>query len=711
MSDVSWTITPPGGGVAVAMHALGVEVARVNFRLDDSSRMILRAARDIDAEGAWYGADEIVTVMRDGLPYFSGRAIPGYDASPDGEWATVELIGPYEDLTQITYQESWAVGAGSVMMPFAVLGLNSSGAHISTGDQISQAVGHAVSRGAYLQNGGAPEGVYLWPTEARNMSCEAVMRESMRFHPDWVAVEMHNTAPPTLMVQSRNALPVVTLDVPDPKLVSISPNARIDMSPLGVRVIYQTATIIDGEVYRDYAEDTAGATDGRRVITAVIDLAGAQMQTQKQRIQTRTLPDAGNTGQAKDWLKKKFPQLAEVSDGAWEVSFVGKSLMMDEDEEPPPVNPAATRLNVSSVNDLPRELVRGSIEDWMRRTVGRVCVKVEIKVNGGTSDERKTLDLFRGYREYVVTATNAVTKLYKGISQWTPPADRPAIGLAAAVMAGTGSVYEGAVALTNDELPAGQWTGRRISVTCNGQIILPPTLVHSHDCDLTTGEEVISFGPSPYASPEDLYEIQRAIRQRPVTWWSAAERASNQLGSETKPSARGDTVTGFDIPETISPGGGGGADGPLGELVPTTVLPPDVGGGGLPPSSGLTRVYVTTGFWNGILPTNVGASFDVPSSVDTWFFAVASLNQTGDRFTMTSWSIVTGGSASAHQTSAWPTNGDLPATFVVPLGKYSGATGRCSASKSGSIWSEVVTSNIRQQDGAVSFTRSILARR
>jgi hypothetical protein len=95
--------------------------------------------------------------------------------------------------------------------------------------------------------------------------------------------------------------------------------------------------------------------------------------------------------------------------------------------------------------------------------------------------------------------------------------------------------------------------------------------VHSVDFDEETGRMTLGFGPVPHLAPADFLEMQQILRFRPTRWWSFEERESNRIGGEFKPSAAGDTVGGYDVPQTIfaTPEAGTGASGAFFTLIVT----------------------------------------------------------------------------------------------------------------------------------------------
>lgn len=544
--SVAWTI----GGSSLA--TLGLDVATATFRAGAASELTLRRVAAFDA-APLYNYDAPITLVRAGTPYFSGKvkSRPAWGRS-SGEGQIIRIADAWQDLEDTVYMEPWAIGTGSTDYPMAVLGVDSSGSAITSGEQIEEAISYAISAGVNLQLGAVPAGLPLWPSEVRNVSCAEVIRLSLRFHPDWVPWIDHSTTPPTFNVTARAALDVRTLNLSGTGDVeSFSIQRRDDLKPESVRIVYANATIIDGVTYRDHVIDkwpAAGPDEGPRVLSSVIELAGGQMQFQKSRIQTRTLPTDQAT--AKAWLKLKFPHLKDVPDAHMAVNGFLKELVEEAEPHPDPVNPRAERMEVTDATDLPRELVRGTIEDWMRKKVGKIRISASVRPAAGASAASKAA-IAKGCPAVTVTATNAVTKIYKGVTSWVAPETAPA-GIAQAVYESLEAYqFEGDVTIVTDDVSATRWHGSALNLTGGlGEWATMKALIHQASVDIESGSVSLSFGPAPYLAAEDFLELQRLLRGRRPTWTSQEERTSNELGAEFAPGSKGDTVSGYDQPET-----------------------------------------------------------------------------------------------------------------------------------------------------------------
>lgn len=529
------------------MAALGLEFVGGTFNTGTRSVMTLRKVGDFK------GADPFpwgtpVTLTRNGQPFFQGKvnSLPN-SASEDDESQGIEIVDAWQDLEETIYEEEWPAGSSSVKLPIAILGRKASGDACTDAEQIEEAVACAVAAGVSIQMGSIPAGLPLWQSEVRNVSVAEVIRLSLRFHPDWVPWIDHATMPPTLNFTARASMASRTIDIGDGDATSVSITRRDDLRPEAVRIIYMNATIIDGVTYRDGKVDlypAGGPASGPRVISNVIELAGGQMQFQKQRIKTRELPS--DHGEMKAWLKKKYPDLKDVPDGHWSVKMLSKKLVPepDDDPDPEPINPQAERLHADDVDDLPRELVKGTIEDWMRKKVGRVRIEFSVKIlPSANAASKKLLEPLLTITALTPVATNATTKIYKGVTQWVAP-DKVPTGIAEAIYSSLSAYqYEGSITTVMEDVSGDRFHGRKLNIAGGrGEWAAMNALVHSASFDIASGSTTVSVGPAPFLAAQDMLELARLLRGRPVTWMSEDERTSNELGAEKDPGSKGDSV-------------------------------------------------------------------------------------------------------------------------------------------------------------------------
>lgn len=557
---------------------VGLTLAGGGFRTQGVSFATFDIAADFDAAEVWAYGTSVTLSHADGetvTPFFRGRIKRiGKEGRPEYEGHDYALEDAWADLEATIYQETWGIGAGSYLFPRAVLGIGfdtgtAAWGRIGVGTQIRKILEYAISVGVDLQIGSIPDGELLWPTEVSNTFCSELIQSCLRYHPDWLPWIDHTTSPPTFHVTPVDALDPLEIDVTGSEdTEGFRVTRRDDRLPASVRMVYEFATTIDDEVFRNAVIDKFpgdGPDGGPNVLQAMIPLAGLQMQTQKSRIQTRTIPTDESHAAAKSWIKQNYPHLANVAEEDFTVTSLTRYLIEDTEDHPEPINPRAERLSVTDVDDLPRQLVRGSIEDWMRVKVGRIWMEVTIAPAGGAGAPALAA-ISKGTPGFSCTATNATTKTYKGITQWIAPEDVP-VGVAQAIYQSihAGPKHDGFATITETEISPVRRYGKAANLTGGltewSEMNAP---VHSVDWDVASGTSVVGFGPVPELAPADFLEYARMIRRRPTRWWSVDERAGNKIGSDTEPSASGDTVGGYDRPEVVFEPSGVGADDVVG---------------------------------------------------------------------------------------------------------------------------------------------------
>lgn len=565
---------------------LGLTMVRGAFRTAAPSFILLDTAADVEAAPV-FAYDQQVTVVRkeDGVAknFFVGRMSPvTRSARPEYEGHAYVVEDAWAQLERTIYQEKWwtKVGANLVekwspRIVFAIKGQ-------AIGQAIRKIVNYAAEAGVSIQMGTCPDGEQLFCSESTNISCAEALITCLKHHPDWIPWIDHSTSPPTLNVTDVDAATernhvFRTAESPDDFEDTISDfeiTKRDDLLPEGVVLVFELAMTYEDEVYRQIALDKYPGDcpeRGPNILTAFLPLEGMQMQMQKSRVMTRRIPSgpANPSGSVvKKFLKRKYLHLRDVPEDRFAVTEFTRELLLedldasekiDEDEDadfpadPPSISRQAKRIKAQTVDDLPRELVSGQIEDWMRRKVGNLLIKAKISPTGAaTAEEKKKIAI--GCRPKSVVATNATTKLYKGISQWVPAEDVP-VGIAQATYEAIhkSMPHDGFVELTMEDVPDTRHHGTVVNI-----LGLDPTWaemrapVHSVDWEMESGKVRIGFGPVPELAPADFLEMQRMIRHRPVKWWSVEERGSAEFGAAGSASAAGDTVAGFHGPETDS---------------------------------------------------------------------------------------------------------------------------------------------------------------
>lgn len=298
--------------------SLNLRIVGGVFSSGAPSHVELESIRACDASEI-FAYNQTVTITRDGSTFFKGkvRQIPKYCPAGSAESHSYRIEDGFADLETTTYQEPWSIHGASVYLPLVILGVNAAGTRINLGQQVSEVLTYAASVGVSLTVGSCPTGMLLWPSEVTGQSCAQIIRDALRYHPDWIPWINHSTSTPTFSVTPRSSATART--------VSIVGNAGFEIMeesatlPDCVRIVYLTTSTTGEDVFREVSIDkypTGGADGGPGVLTTPIELAGANQQIQKQQVVTRTIPAIDDTTVAKAYLKKKYPALGAVDDGS-----------------------------------------------------------------------------------------------------------------------------------------------------------------------------------------------------------------------------------------------------------------------------------------------------------------------------------------------------------------------------------------------------------
>ncbi len=567
------------GGEAGTPEELGVKLTSITLRNQATSKASLSRIAEFDEVTDIFTYGTSVTIQRCRVnrdssgsvtslisrTIFKGKIITNpRNASPVQEGQEIEILDVWDELERTIYQETWAIGPGPsevprdpVYMPRAILGINPSGGNITTADQLGLFLQYAKNQaGVGLLIGSCPGGLSLWPSEVNNMTVAELIRNTMKYHPNWVSQINYETSPVTINFIDPNLANDLSYALDGSgDVAGFSVREVSERVPECVAITYETTSRLDDETYRDVVQDIfpgGGNPLAPGSLSVTVNLEGANVVTMKQAIETANMPAA--VGDVRAWIKLKFPSLAEVPDEHYTIRDYQRILIPDGPQPEEPVNEDEPRLEVLAFDELPRELIRGTIADWMRRKARKVEVNfglyptliAEIAAEDDEALAALLAKLPQGENKLVVTCTNATTKTYKGTSSYTPAENAPT-GIAQAVYNSLAqSQYEGFVSLTYDEIPDTIFTGKKINLTeGRAEWASMAAMVTEVKYDIAPSQVTISFGPPPYLSPGDWVELQRALRGRQPTWITNRET--------DEPSDGGAEISGpYDTPNTES---------------------------------------------------------------------------------------------------------------------------------------------------------------
>lgn len=238
-----------------------------------------------------FAFDTPATLWRGDTRYFSGLfedCIVG--ASAGGEGHACRIVGPWQALEDIVYQQPYIVknpsfaGFLAYLSSRVVLGQDVWGKKISIDQQITNIVGWARFQGGNLFTLSTVDSLNSPPlSEARDISCAAAINRMLDMVPDSVAWFDYSTATPALKIRRRANLSTVSLAIGDANLIRglSSLRARNEIKARGVVFVFQTTEVneADGRSYTRETRQSAGVSTGRRVVFATIALGGQGTST------------------------------------------------------------------------------------------------------------------------------------------------------------------------------------------------------------------------------------------------------------------------------------------------------------------------------------------------------------------------------------------------------------------------------------------------
>jgi len=493
--------------------------------------------RAVEADSLFTHGETLV-IKRGGTRWFEGRVtrVP-VAGSPDAEDHAYHLAGPWWYLDELVFQQNWRQlsdfgDAGSALenVPRSrvILGLKEDGTRLDSGAQIAAAINYAIAAGRPLQLGTVdPDADVPWD-EMQDATCAEVIRKMLRWTPDAVTWFDYATSPPTLHVRRRENLSAQSVALTGDGVEALRLAPRADLQRSAVVLKFERTDTVDGADFARLYLDTypAGADeDGIGVLTMTMELGGGRKTYQKQRVVVEPIVEDGV-----NWWKGKLPWLRDVA------------------------NLAITNGAVDD-DDLPNELVEGTLSEWMEEESGPVEVTAEASyeiladpsqafhaVSNPVIDKRSRVKLSTRVR-----GTTATTRTYARLRSFTPGEDPPS-GLALQLYEALHPLqHEGRLTLLAAEAGAIAWLGKRLQLTGGrAEWATMSAMVQEVREDIDAGRTELRFGPTPTLGADDLLELVRANRGRRPTF-RLAERKEGKPGggSETE----GPETTATDTPD------------------------------------------------------------------------------------------------------------------------------------------------------------------
>lgn len=571
-----WTISYDGGAFEDA-DAVGVSVAKLEMSAATASKLTLAVDEAMDAIAPGWEEFKTLAVRRNGSPFFTGTIVrEPREGSGQEEGQMVVAQGPVWWLEETMYLQERAhrpTGSSTdqtVLSARVLLNARRSGARLSTAQEIEAILQYAVDAGAPLEVG-TIDLPSLTPVAqaATDVTLLEALRRQLAYHPDAVMFEDHSVSPPTINVVRASALAAVTQDAnggaTDGRATTHFLIERVAArKPSAVAIFYERTHEVDDRSYRETLADihpTTADPAAPRALVVTIPLQGSRTITQKQSVTTRTYPTTKAECEAsagRNWWSGKEPAL-ELIKAALKFDDVTVNLTDANPPAPPlPLVAGAAPLRPPGLTpaDVPRELVSGSLAEWMQVKAAGVTVSARMAapataIAALAADAKRRLESllperiiagdgsvwFATTMSASFQATNATSKIYSRISGSTGAEAAPE-GIAAQVYASlSAESFGGSITIDEDEPGGIAWMGKRLRFSGQRAEYLSSIMpVQSVAMDIASGSTTLGFGPPGHLGPQDLVGLLQSLRRR--------EMVSNFEEDDAEERATPDTVIG-----------------------------------------------------------------------------------------------------------------------------------------------------------------------
>ena len=435
-------------------------------------------------------------VFENGTRIFFGTCFSKTDTeSAEAKECAYVFKSPWFDLERIPFMQGWkgydASSANPEQSVFrktkALLGEDEDGAKISISEQIAEILNYAKSMSANLDFSAAGFSSQMPSDEMRDMTCDEALKRVLKWAPDAVSHFDYSQNPPLLKIEKRSSLG--SADLSQCKLKSLKYSERPDLRPESVCVVYEKTNSHNGAASETFSKDLypPNAVEGAKGSIAIsVKLGGYSSCAQNQKIETANI-DLSSAA----WWRSKVPFLND------------------------PRLTSFTIRNARRNSSLPRELVSGSVREWMLKSLERDEAKCEVEYE--MQNSRKGVKSF----SVKLLATDASTMTYSRNVYTTKEEAQPA-GLARAIYeAASVAQVEGEAEILSPA-PAG--------IFCKNAELedkFENATVSALSLNLKSGFALAKFGPPAHLYPADIAQMYRASRGRKISVSNARKEAKS----------------------------------------------------------------------------------------------------------------------------------------------------------------------------------------
>jgi len=252
---------------------LGIESAQFEFNnLAADTCTFTVGGKAIDAATLWPYGQLLAVIHPNGSRFFVGRVEPWTrDGAPDYQNHLGRLVNPWWYLTKLVYQQRYSIwvlggafptgGYQVVSTPRVVLNIlfNGNGTfyQATTGQQIADAIGWAITQGAPIKLGTVDPSTQPFSDFQKGVLCADVIKLMFRKEPDFVVDWDYTTLPyPTVHFRKSQSQTPITIDLTNTTIrEQVQIRERPDWIRSYVNITYDQQDTINGQQFLAVAYD------------------------------------------------------------------------------------------------------------------------------------------------------------------------------------------------------------------------------------------------------------------------------------------------------------------------------------------------------------------------------------------------------------------------------------------------------------------------
>ncbi|MBO5780884.1 MAG: hypothetical protein J6R08_00260 [Opitutales bacterium] len=395
-----------------------------------------------------------------------------YEAVFKNAWAELEKI-PYTQDWQALLDESQSVSTQKISR--IILGQSANGEKISAGEQIADIIACANSKGAGISIGEIGISAQIPADEASDMSCAQAILRVLKWMPD-IATEFDYSDENAAVLNFKKRSECETISIENNAVKSISFEKRNDLKVQNVCINYEKTNTVNGANFKAVSRDVYPPNSEigcKNSLMLTVPLGGYSQKTQHQKVETADISISSES-----WWKSKVPFLS---------------------------NPKISHFNLKNIkrkSTLPRELLSGSVMEWMLCALERdtISADVEYYIDGALAGKESV--------SLKLLATNARSTTYSRTVAATKQEPQPS-GLAQAIFEATEETQtEGECSIAN---------AQNLNLFLKNILYkneLENACATETSLDIFKGELKAKFGPPKHLYPADIAELFRTASTR-----------------------------------------------------------------------------------------------------------------------------------------------------------------------------------------------------